>query len=86
MRHTAVLMLVGALALGCASGGRKVTEVREERVDPVTGRVIATQETTTRETEAKDYCDGVLSCTLDVTGTILAFPFRLIGGVLELLF
>ena len=85
MRHAVVLVLVGALALGCASGGRETTVVREERVDPVTGEVIATQ-TTTRETEAKDYCDGVLSCTLDVTGTILAFPFRLIGGVFEVVF
>lgn len=31
-------------------------------------------------------CAGVLSCTVDFLGDVIAFPFRLVGGLMQAIF
>ena len=77
------------LATGCASHTRTV------RTDVVTypeGTVhhsepsVVEHQTTTTETASTGGCGGVLSCTVDVTGEVIALPFRAVGGLLSAIF
>lgn len=31
-------------------------------------------------------CSGIASCTVDFLGAVIAFPFRLVAGVVEIIF
>ena len=95
MRRTTrgvVACLVGlTLGPGCASRTRTVTT--EQRVhSPAAGAqqttppVTVEKETTTTVTTIRDEPRGVLSTTVHIVGEILALPFRLIGGLLRLIF
>jgi hypothetical protein len=44
------------------------------------------ERTTTTTTKSGPGCSGVLSCTVDFVGDVIAFPFRLVGGVVKALF
>lgn len=73
---------------GCANSKTVRTE-EETRTVSSAGDSTTTRET--RETEVSDDrssggCSGVLSCTLDVVGNIIALPFRLVGGLIDFLF
>ena len=53
--------------------------------DPVTDQVVVEEQTTVTEQEV-DTCDGIVSCTVDFAGDVIAFPFRLIGGLFKVIF
>jgi len=77
------------LVAGCASHTRTV------RTDVVTypdgtgyrtAPPVVERQTTTTETTSAGGCGGVLSCTVDVTGEVVALPFRAVGGLLSAIF
>ena len=79
---------------GCSSKETTSTQtVTEESVpnsevieaDRHSKKVIVT-ETKTEVKEDGPYCRGILGCTFEVTGDIIAFPFRLVGGLIDLIF
>jgi hypothetical protein len=78
---------------GCASEKTTTTttttHLREPGVtaapDAASDR-LTEQQTVTTTTEEDDSCSGMLSCTADFVGDVIAFPFRLIGGVVKALF
>lgn len=86
--------MIGSLAVlpfvtGCASHTRTV------RTDVVTypegtayhaEPAVVERQTTTTETAEAGGCGGLLSCTVDVTGEVIALPFRAVGGVLGAIF
>jgi hypothetical protein len=77
------------LLAGCASHTRTVkTDVAtypEGTVYHAEPPVVEHQ-TTTTETTSAGGCGGVLSCTVDVTGQVVALPFRAVGGLLNAIF
>jgi len=90
MRGASVLLLAGLLATvsvavntGCSSTTTTHTVER-----PATNEEGAPQtETTTTEThETSGPGVGILSGTIHVIGMILALPFKIIGGLIELIF
>ena len=91
MRGTPTLLLAalliiggGAATTGCSSSTTTHTVER-----PATnGDAAATQtETTTTEThETSGPGVGIVSGTVHVIGMVLALPFKIIGGLLELIF
>lgn len=42
--------------------------------------------TTSTETEESASCGGILSCTVDGIGTVIALPFRLVGAIIGIIF
>ena len=44
------------------------------------------EETTTTVEESGAACSGILSCTVHGVGYVLALPFRLVGGIIDVIF
>jgi len=85
-------LIIGLIAVSCVTGC--ATHTRTVRTDVVTtapGAVYApappvVEHQTTTETTSSGGCGGLLSCTVDVTGEVVALPFRAVGGVLSAIF
>jgi hypothetical protein len=79
----ALALVLGAGPIGCAETRR--SEVVVERSRGEDGSTTVQRETTVVK-EADPGCSGVLSCTVDFAGDIIAFPFRIVGGLLGAIF
>jgi len=77
----ALVIVLGAASVGCASS-RRETRVETRNRD---GSTSVQRETTVVASE-NDGCSGVLSCTVDFAGDVVAFPFRLVGGLVSAIF
>jgi hypothetical protein len=86
-------LIIGLIAVSCVMGC--ATHTRTVRTDVVTtpadtaysrSPTVVEHQTTTTETTSSGGCGGVLSCTVDVTGEVIALPFRAVGGVLSAIF
>ena len=54
--------------------------------DPATGAPVVVEEQVVTEQREPDLCDGLVSCTFDFAGEVIAFPFRLVGGLFTAIF
>jgi hypothetical protein len=81
----ATLSLVLLLG-GCATQTKTVTTetTYEPAAAPATAQAT-TRTTTETETESKQE-GGLLSGTVDIVGKTIALPFRLVGGLVDLIF
>ena len=83
------LMILGTTP-GCATRTKTIkTEERAYHSDtvPATTQVVSDRTTTTQTTTASsEEPRGFLSSTVHVVGEILALPFRLVGGLLRIIF
>lgn len=96
MRTGMQLVLIGlvtmSLAAGCAT--RSKTTVVERRVEspaagyqsPPAPQTVVERQTTTEVERKESHPRGVLSTTVHVVGEIVSLPFRLVGGLLRLIF
>jgi len=75
-------LVVFLFTTGCASHTRTV---RTETVYP-SEPVTVEHQTTTTETTDTGGCGGVLSCTVEVTGEVIALPFRAVAGLVRVIF
>lgn len=90
---TLSLALVSAPLSGCSSRTKTTTTTREEvpvsaapaAGTPAAGTVV-TETTQTETTSSGAGCSGVLSCTFAGIGWVIALPFRIVAGVIELIF
>ena len=76
------------LSVGCATQSRTVrTETTYEPV-PAYASEAPTARTTTTEThtETQQESGGLLSGTVDIVGKTIALPFRVVGGLVDLVF
>ncbi len=88
-RPVAVALLVLALGAGCASETKTVR--RETTQYPTTStenppRPVAEQQTIETTTETKKEPDGVITSGVKLVGSVVAFPFRVIGAAFGALF
>jgi hypothetical protein len=85
-----ILGLGGIGVLSCAETTRVESSTRTTSTPPTydsAGRpVIVEEETNVTKVENRDACDGVLSCTVDFVGTVIAFPFKLVGSLFGAIF
>ncbi len=83
----AVLTITPAVE-GCAH--RRVEHVEEVRSSDDTGsRASLSHEEVKRETTTEtesDGCSGVLSCTVDAVGHVIALPFKAVGALVNAIF
>jgi hypothetical protein len=90
MRRASTLLLAGLLITGsgAVTTGCSSTTTTHTVERPATNEEGAPQtETTTTEThEASGPGVGIVSGTVHVIGMILALPFKIVGGLLELIF
>ena len=82
-------VLVVSLAAGCANQTRTVRTERTVQYPVGAGerspeQVVVVEKDT--RTEIRRQPQGILSTTIHVVGEILALPFRLVGGLLRLVF
>jgi hypothetical protein len=89
MRRASTLLLAGLLVTGGgATTGCSSSTTTHGVERPATNEEGATQtETTTTEThETSGPGVGIVSGTVHVIGMILALPFKIVGGLIELIF
>jgi hypothetical protein len=81
----ALTLLVGFSPIGlCACSTTKTTTTTREV--PSSTDPDATVEERTTTTTSSPGCSGVLSCTVDVVGDVIAFPFKVVGAVITAIF
>ena len=82
------LCLGVVLFVGCATQSRTVrTETTYEPVPhSTTAEARARTTTTETHTETQQESGGVLSGTVDLVGKTIALPFRVVGGLVDLVF
>jgi len=91
MKAMGYLLLAGLLLTSACSSQTKTvkTESYETTQDNSTaagnGRVVKKTESTETEQSSSE-SGGVISGTVDVVGKTLALPFRLVGGLIDLVF
>ncbi len=77
-------MSIALFALMSCSSTTTTTKTDVKR-RPVDQEYI--EETTTEtKTEESSSCGGILTCTIDGIGTILGLPFRIVGGLFDIIF
>lgn len=93
---TLTLSLTNASLSGCSSTTTKSTVTRQETAPAAAsdgsaaadkGSTVVTEKTeTVTESNSGAGCSGVLSCTFAGVGWVIALPFRIIAGAVELVF
>jgi len=82
----ALTLLVGFSPIGlCACSTTKTTTTTREAPSS-TDPDATVEEQTTTTTSSSPGCSGVLSCTVDVVGDVIAFPFKVVGAVITAIF
>ena len=91
MRAVATILLAGLLAFGasaattgCSSHTTTTTRTVEQQQGSDEASVQA--ETTTTEKEHEGPHFGIISGTVHAIGWVLALPFRIVGGLIRLIF
>jgi uncharacterized lipoprotein YajG len=79
-----VLLMGAPMISGCSNQSETTTTTRQTSAstDP---EAAPTTTTTTTTTTSDDEPDSVLGATFHAIGTIVLFPFRLIGDAIELI-
>ena len=92
MRPIATLLLACFLALGtsgafsgCSSSTTTTTRTTEQPASEG-GPTVQTTETKTTESQTSGPGVGILSGTIHAIGFILALPFKIVGGLIQLIF
>jgi hypothetical protein len=90
-RIFALLLLLNVSLLGACSASKRIertTVTEDSSPDYYDNRSYERREKTTIKTTESDSseCSGVLSCGVDVIGTVLAYPFKVVGSLLGVLF
>ncbi len=83
-KYLMFLMLAIISFASCSSSSTRTVE--ETSTNHLDGSVeTKTVETHESQDDSKS-CSGVASCTVDFLGDVIAFPFRLVAGVVEAIF
>lgn len=81
-----VLLCIGIFS-GCSQTRSETTVTTTSEPTYPAESTHRTVETTTTTTEDSDEgCGGVLSCTVDVIGSIIALPFKAVGALVGAIF
>lgn len=78
-------VVVSAGPIGCSRSSKTVT-TESASSDPYGERTIEHTTTTTEVADDDNSCGGVLSCTVNVLGEIIALPFRAVGALVSAIF
>ena len=89
-----LLLFAMSVVTGCSTQSAKTVETEKTvqyaadknqgRTEPV---VVERQTTKTEETtKSEGESGGLLSSTVQLTGQVLALPFRLVGGLIDIVF
>jgi Ca2+-binding RTX toxin-like protein len=74
------------LFTGCATQTRTVTTETTYEPAPVSATAQTTTRTTTESQTETQQEGGLLSGTVDIVGKTIALPFRVVGGLVDLIF
>lgn len=89
MYKTAIaLCLVLSLTIAGCSHHKKTTTTTEHSYSnpPYSDSSTTETKTVTENEEKDDGCGGVLSCTVDVVGDVIALPFKAVGYLVSAVF
>jgi hypothetical protein len=93
-----ILVALIAPATGCSSTRTSSTTTvhteegttspsqQDPAQQPQTKVVTEKTETVTEKESSGPWCGGILSCTFEGVGWVLALPFRLVGGAIDVIF
>ena len=80
-----VALAAPAMLLGCSSQSQTTTTTRDTTTASADPEAAPTTTTATTTTTTDNEPDSVLGATFHAIGTIILFPFRLIGDAVELI-
>ena len=91
MRAVATVLLAGLLAFGAGAAttgcsSHTTTTTRTEQQQQGSDEASVRTETTTTEKEHEGPHLGVISGTIHAIGWVLALPFRIVGGLIRVIF
>ena len=86
MRKLALVLLTATLLVAPLGACSSQTTTRTVERTSEDGRIEETTVTETREDDDDDGPTGVLSTTINAIGFVLALPFKLVGGLIEIIF
>jgi len=91
MRAVATVLLAGLLVFGAGAAttgcsSHTTTTTRTEQQQQGSDEASVRTETTTTEKEHEGPHLGVISGTIHAIGWVLALPFRIVGGLIRLIF
>jgi len=93
VNQSAVVLFALSIGAGCASHTKTVRTQTvqypaelEGQSAPVAADPVVVEKQTTTTTETQGESSGLLSGTVHVMGEILALPFRLVAGMISLMF
>lgn len=81
--RSTVILCSRALAYLCMASGCSSNKVTTEEVAYYTPSGIKVVERTITKEKTKEECGGLLSCTADATGDIVAAPFKAAGALVQ---
>jgi uncharacterized lipoprotein YajG len=87
LKKTLPLLAGAALLASCATQTRTVTTETTYAPASTSATAQTTSRTTTEtQTEPQQESGGLLSGTVDVIGKTIALPFRVVGGLVDVIF
>ena len=91
MRAVATILLAGLLAFGTGAAttgcsSHTTTTTRTVQQQQAADDTTVQAETTTTEKEHEGPHLGIISGTIHAIGWVLALPFRIVGGLIRLIF
>ncbi len=86
MKLAKAITLTLCLLMGACSSSSKTVTTETASHDPYSDRTVEHTTTTTEVEKDDGGCGGVLSCTVNVLGEIIALPFRAVGALVSAIF
>ncbi len=84
--YSALILICLTCSTACSSKSVETTTITETTPDDGQSTATKKEVKVEKKEETSSGCSGVIGCTLEVTGDIIAFPFRLIGGLIDFIF
>ena len=86
MKSKRILIAILLLTSSACSTNRSSEIVETKTENPDGSQTTVTTHNKIEEESNSSSCSGVASCTVDFLGDVIAFPFRLVGGLVQAIF
>ena len=86
LRSCSLLLGLVLLLAGCSTQTKTVSTETTYQPAPASATAQATTRTTTETQTETQQEGGLISGTVDIVGKTIALPFRLVGGLVDLVF
>lgn len=83
IKYLFIATLAANCLVACSSSSTRTVETTTSNPDGSVDRKTVESEVSDNDSKS---CSGVASCTVDFLGDVIAFPFRVVAGLVEAIF